>query len=282
MPSRSDQLYSTDKFEPKPIETLDSGFERVGARNTPFTIRDPPTGPVPEIKRQALELHNERPCESRRRDELRHEQITLDIDTWREDMSTFDFPGVDTIPEVVRLQRAGAAAEIAQELFGIGTVNRGIQFEDPAVRGRYFRGGGPIEVSASNSDFPGWQKGVTLAHEVGHGIDDHIDVKTGYASSRGEVFEDEEQLTEATALSERLRGPMVQSDIPGATDYRRHPTEKAADTFAAMIIEPERSRELAPGVTARFEAFFGEFFGRYDDRVQELNESWVERDNDTV
>jgi hypothetical protein len=273
-----DELYSTDKFEPKSVETLDSGFERLGSKNTPFTLREPPGGPTPELKQRAVAIHNDRPVKMRRRDELRNEQLTLDIETWQENIDEFDFPGVDTIPEAVRQQRADAAAEIAQTLFGIGTINRGVHFEDPAVRGRYFRASGPIEVGTSEDDFPGWQSGVTLAHEVGHGIDDHIEVKTGYASARGEIFENDVQLEEATALSKRLRGPMLESDIPGATDYRKHPTEKAADTFAAMIVEPERARELAPHVTKRFETAFDEFFSRYGERLQELNGAWMNRD----
>ncbi len=272
-----DELYSTDKFEPTSVETLDSGFERLGSENTPFTLREPPGGPTPELKQRAVAIHKDRQVKARRRDELRNEQLTLDIETWQENIDEFDFPVVDTIPEAVRQQRADAAAEIAQTLFGIGTINRGVQFEDPAVRGRYFRAGGPIEVGTSENDFPGWQLGVTLAHEVGHGIDDHIQVKTGYASARGEVFENELQLEEATALSKRLRGPMRESDIPGASDYRKHPTEKAADTFAAMIIGLERARELAPHVTERFETAFDEFFSQYSERVQELNEAWMNR-----
>jgi hypothetical protein len=216
--------------------------------------------------------------EVRRRDELTNEELTLDIETWRNNITERDFPGIDTIPEAVRQQQADAAAEIAQTVFGIGPINRGVQFEDPAVRGRYFRAGGPIEIGTSADDFPGWQSGVTLAHEIGHGIDDHIEVKTGYASARGEIFETDVQLAEATVLSKRLRGPLIESDIPGATDYRRHPTEKAADTFAAMIIEPERARELAPTVTKRFETVFDEFFGRYSERLQELNAAWMNHD----
>ncbi|MCU4800300.1 hypothetical protein OB920_07945 [Halobacteria archaeon HArc-gm2] len=194
-------------------------------------------------------------------------------------MDEFDVPGVDTIPAALRQRRADAAAEIAQSLFDIGTIERGVEFADSSVHGRYFRGDGPVEVGTSADDFPGWQMGVTLAHEIGHGVDDHIEVKTGYASARGDLFENERQLSEATRLSERLRGPMAQSDIPGVTDYRRHPTEKAADTFAAMLIEPERSRELAPSVTTRFQSYFAQFFERFDDRVEALDAAWMNREH---
>lgn len=277
MSSGDDRVYSTDKFEPAAIETIDGGFERLGDRNTPFTLREASTDTI-ELKRRAAAIHSERPTKERRRDELRHEPITLDFEKWRENRDEFDIPGVDTIPAALRQRRADAAAEIAQSLFDIGTIQRGVEFADSSVRGRYFRGDGPVEIGASDGDFPGWQPGVTLAHEVGHGVDDHIEVKTGYASARGDLFENDIQLSEATRLSERLRGPMVQSEMPGVTDYRRHPTEKAADTFAAMIIEPQRSRELAPRVTKRFESVFTEFFELFSDRVKELDAAWMSRE----
>lgn len=277
MSSGDDQVYSTDKFEPAAIEAIAGGFERLGDRNTPFTLREASTDTA-ELKRRAVAIHRERPREERRRDELRHEPITLDFDTWRDNVDEFDIPGVDTIPPALRQRRADAAAEIAQSLFDVGAVKRGVGFADPAVRGRYFRGDGPIEVGTSDDDFPGWQMGVTLAHEIGHGVDDHIEVKTGYASARGDLFENELQVREATRLSERLRGPMVRSEIPGVTDYRRHPTEKAADTFAAMVIEPERSRQIAPNVTTRLQSFFTEFFERFTERIEELDAAWINRE----
>jgi len=46
MTQGGDELYSTDKFEPKSVETLDGGFERLGSENTPFTLREPPDGPT--------------------------------------------------------------------------------------------------------------------------------------------------------------------------------------------------------------------------------------------
>lgn len=44
-----------------------------------------------------------------------------------------------------------------------------------------------------------------------------------------------------------------------------------------MIIGLERARELAPHVTERFETAFDEFFSQYSERVQELNEAWMNR-----
>lgn len=150
-----EELYSTDKFDPKSVKTLDNGLERLGSEDTPFTLREPPGGPRPEIIQRAVAIHTDRPIKARRRDELTNDQLTLDIDRWEENKDRLDFPGVDTIQETVRQQRADAAAEIAQTLAGIGTINRGVQFEDSAVRGKYFRGDGPIEIGTSETDFPG-------------------------------------------------------------------------------------------------------------------------------
>jgi hypothetical protein len=277
MSSGGESAYSTDAFDPRRIETLDSGFERLGSRNTPYTLRVPSGVDAPEVVRRASVLHDERPEMERRRDELRQEPITLDLETWRGNESEYDVPGVDTVPPELRRRRADAAVEAAQSTYGIGSVARDVSFDDPAVRGRYFRGDGPLEVGTSTDDFPGWRLGVTLAHEVGHGIDDNVAVKTGYASARGEMFETDRQRDEAAVLSERLRGPTVDSDIPGVTDYREHPTERVADGIAAMIVEPIRSREIAPNATARFEAFYEEFFSAFDKRAERVNEAWLNR-----
>lgn len=279
MTSRKDQLYSTDTFDDRPIETLDNGFERLGPHNSPFTLQAAPTGPLPEIQRRAESIYAERPLKQRRQEELRNEPITLDVEKWKNNIGEFDFPGVDTIPPALRQQRADAAAEIASSLYGIGPIQRGVDFADPDVRGRYWRGDGLIEIGTNEGDFPGWSAGVTLAHEVAHGIDEKINVEIGYASSRGGVFETERQREEASELSERLRGPIVETDIPGAKNYRKHPTEKAADVIAAMIIEPERAREIAPAVTSRVDDYFEDFFEQFLERSNELDEAWIETDS---
>lgn len=266
---------TTDSFDDNLVQDLEDGFQRLGGTDTPFTLREHPDKPTPAKKERAEQLHRERPEAERRRDEMYHEPVTRDIDDWRNNMNSRDFPGVDTVHPTLQQQRATVAADIARSSFGVTGITRDVDFEDPAVRGRYFRGVREIEMNTSAEDFPGWGETVTLCHEVGHAVDDAVAVKTGFASERGEVFDTDQERREARTLSERVRGPITDSAIPGALSYRELDSEKVADTFASMILEPERSEAIAPAATDQIRSTFDDFFVEMDAEQERITEQWM-------
>lgn len=273
------RLATSDHFEDGLVEKLDDGFERLGTVESPFTIRVPPDNSPPQKLREARQLHADRPRDERRQDELRSDPLTRDLDLWRDNMNEYDFPGVDTLSLTIQQKRAEAAADIAQSLFNLSTIERGVSFDDPTVRGRYWTNPPKIELRTSDTDFVGWRYPCVLAHELGH----HADNQAKYWRrfySEGEVgtdslFETQTQITQAGALSERLRGEITERDIPGAQNYRKTKSEKAADAFAAMIIEPDRTRDHAPAITTRLETVFDEFFSKFKRKRQHLDTAWL-------
>ena len=272
--NRDSPIFKTDNFDSDQIVDLDDGFQRLGDQESPFTLRPHPDKEIPK-QQHAQEIHDQRPKAERLRDEARHEPITRDLDEWRNNKNTRDFPGVDTVAPELRQQRAKAAEEVARSSFGLQSVERNVDFADSDVRGRYFRGVGKIETNTADDDFPGWGKAATLAHEVGHAVDDNVEVKTGFASERGEVFNTEQQKQEAEQLSERVRGSIPEPDEPRFKSYRRKTKEKTADTFVSMVIEPERSEEVAPDATNQVESVFDGFFDELNRKREQIDDTWL-------
>lgn len=268
------EIPTTDGFDGDQIVDLDDGFQRLGDVESPFTLRTHPDKKTSKQKR-ARKIHEQRPRAKQLRDESRHEPITRDLEEWRKNMDTRDFPNVDTVPPELRRQRANAAEDIARSSFGLNSVEHGVGFSDPNIRGKYFRGIGEIETNTSDDDFPGWGEATTLAHEVGHAVDNNSNSKIGFASERGEVFRTKEQKREATKLSERVRGPISAFDIPNAKNYRHKLREKTADTFASMVIEPERAEEIAPNATTQLKSTFDGFFDELSIKQEQINDEWL-------
>ena len=280
VPEQNLRLATSDHFDHGLIEKLSDGFERLGAVESPFTLRVQPENPVPKNLRQAQQLHADRPREEQRRDELRSDDLTRNFDLWRKDIESYDYPGVDTLSLTVQQQRADAAVDIAHSAFNLATVDRNVSFEDPAVRGRYWLGPPTIELQTSETDFPGWRYPCVLAHELGHNADNQAKHWRNFYSE-GDIgdeclFENQTQIKQARMLSERIRGEIIENDIPGATpNYRETRSEKAADAFAAMIIEPDRTRVHAPAIASRLESVFEDFFTRFKRKRQRLDAAWL-------
>lgn len=144
------------------IQELDDGFVRLGDDDTPFTLRE-----GGEPLQQARQLHSERGDSERDRDEESNEPVTRALSEWRAKMTELDFPFVDTIPLDEQRRRANRVAALATEEGIVDRVDRDVAFDDEAVRGRYWRGIDLIEIGTDSDDFPGFQTGVVLAHEVG-------------------------------------------------------------------------------------------------------------------
>lgn len=279
MPEENLRLATSDHFENGLIEELDDGFERLGAVESPFTLRVPPDDPAPTKLQKARQLHADRPRDDRRQDELRSDPITRDLDLWKDNMNDYDFPGVNTLSPTIQQKRAEAAADIAQSLFHLSSIERNVQFDDPKVRGRYWTNPPKIELQTSDTDFPGWRYPGALAHEVGHNADNQVKYWRRFYSE-GEVgtdslFENQTQITQARTISECIRGEITEPDIPGAKNYREIKSEKVADAFAALILEPDRTRHHAPDIATRLETVFEDFFHQFKQKRQDIDNAWL-------
>ena len=144
------------------IQELEDGFVRLGDEDTPFTLRG-----GGESVEEAQQLHDERDERERERDEESNEPVTRIVSKWRADMMGLDFPFVDTISLEEQRSRANQVAELATDEDVVDRIDRDVAFSSDAVRGKYWRGVGLIEIGANPDDFPGLQAGVVLAHEVG-------------------------------------------------------------------------------------------------------------------
>lgn len=270
---------TSDKFEDDLIEALDDGFERLGSIESPFTLRVPPTGSEPQKFKEAQRLHQERQPVALRADELRVDPITRNLDQWVQNMSSYDFPGVDTVPRVIRRKRAEAALEVARSVFSLSEFTRDVSFEDPAVRGRYWTEPTTIEIGTDTADFPGWRFAATLAHEIGHHADNHIKLHRHFYSETeiGDecLFETQTQYNEARTLSVRIRGEITDRETPGVKNYRKKNSEYAADAFAAMVLEPDRTRQQTPAIASRLEDVFSEFFTEFQKRRHRIDSAWM-------
>ena len=132
-----------------------------------------------------------------------------------------------------------------------------VAFPSDTVRGKYWRGVGLIEIGTNPDDFPGFQAGVVLAHELGHGFYDIWSPDSGI-EEYPQLFRTTDEMEQAVALSERLHGPMVETDGP-FVDYRKGSDEElAAAVFASRIIEPTAAQRIAPDAVHRLEEVFGD------------------------
>jgi len=273
------RLAASDHFKSGLVEKLDDGFERLGAVESPFTLRVPPEPTVPEKVQEATRLHAKRPRDERRQDELRSDPVTRNFDLWKDNMDKYDFPGVDTLSQTIQQKRAEAAADIARSQFNLSSIKRNISFDDPTVRGRYWPNPPEIELRTTETDFPGWTYPCVLAHELGHTADNQAKYHRRFYSEgdleSDSLFETQTQLTQARTLSERLRGEIIESDIPSAQNYRETNSEKAADAFAALVLEPEQTRQHASAVANRLESVFDDFFTQFDQARHRIDSAWL-------
>ena len=234
------------------IQGLDDGFVRLGDDDTPFTLRE-----GGEPLQQARQLHSERDDAERDRDEESNEPVTRALSEWRPKMLELDFPFVDTIPLDEQRRRANRVAALATEEGIVDRVDRDIAFDDETVRGRYWRGIDLIEIGTDPDDFPGFRTGVVLAHEVGHAFYDAWSPDSGI-EEHSRLFQTADTNEQARRLSERLHGPMIETDGP-FVDYRTGSDEElAAAVFASRIIEPMAAQRIAPDAVRRLEDAFGD------------------------
>lgn len=139
-------------------------------------------------------------------------------------------------------------------------IDRDIAFQDETVRGKYWRGVQLIEIGTAPDDFPGFQAGVVLAHELGHAFYDEWSPDSGI-EEQPRLFQTTDEKVQARALSERLHGPMIETDGP-FVDYRQgNDEELAAAVFASRIIEPMAAQRIAPDAVRRLEEVFGDLSG---------------------
>jgi hypothetical protein len=234
------------------IQELDDGFVRLGDEDTPFTLRE-----GGELLQQARQLHSEREDAERDRDEESNEPVTRALSEWRPKMTELDFPFVDTIPLDEQRRRANRVATLATEEGVVDRVDRDVAFDDETVRGRYWRGIDLIEIGTDSDDFPGFRTGVVLAHEVGHAFYDAWNPDSGI-EEHPRLFQTADTKEQARRFSERLHGPMIETDGP-FVDYRTGSDEElAAAVFASRIIEPMAAQRIAPDAVRRLENAFGD------------------------
>lgn len=233
------------------VQELGDGFVRLGEEDTPFTLRE--GGDSLETARQ---LHSERDESEQERDEESNEPLTRTVTEWREDMRGLDFPFVDTIPLDEQRRRADRMAELATTENVVERIDREVEFQDETVRGKYWRGIQLIEIGTDSDDFPGFQAGVVLAHEVGHAFYEAWTPDSGI-EEQPRLFRTTDEKEQARAVSERLHGPLIETDGP-FVDYRKGSDEElAAAVFASRIIEPMAAQRIAPDAVRRLEDVFG-------------------------
>lgn len=234
------------------IKQLDDGFECLGNRETPFTLRK-----GGKSLERAKQLHSEREASERKRDEESNEPVTRELSEWRADMTGLDFPFVDTIPIEEQLNRANRVADVALEEDFVERIDRDVDFRDTTVRGKYWRGVQLIEIGTDPEDFPGFREGIVLAHELGHAFYEAWSPDSGI-EEQPRLFQSEAEQAQAREISERLHGPFIETDGP-FLDYRKGSDEElAAAVFASRIVEPMAAQRIAPDAVRRLEAVFGE------------------------
>lgn len=234
------------------IQELGDGFIRLGDDDTPFTLWE-----GGESLEEAQTIHDDRPESEQQRDEESNEPLTRSLSEWQEDMGKLDFPLVDTIPLSEHRIRANRVADLALREEFVDEIDREVEFRDETVRGKYWRGVQLIEVGTDSDDFPGFQRGVVLAHEVGHAFYEAWSPDSGI-EEQPRLFRTDNEKEQAQKLSERLHGPMIETDGP-FVDYREGSDEElAAAVFASRIIEPMAAQRIAPDAVRRLEEAFSE------------------------
>ena len=196
----------------------------------------------PEDVRRA---HANRSRRARIADRSFNAQITLNEDKWLSNPEKYDFPGVDTVPEQRRAERARAAARRS----GTDMISAG-RIEGQA-EGR--ASGGRVDVDPSAGD-----PVSTLAHEIGHVMEPN----RGFAET--EVFGDSEELrNQAAKLSKRRRFVLNDPDVADVRDrlgrgLQDEDAELFADAVGSAIEEPRAARREAPELMSEIEQQFGD------------------------
>lgn len=237
------------RLTPSQLEAVDG----IGAKRADKIARKYQYGPQyrfqnPESDPQDVrEAHSERSPEARRADRSFNAEITLDEEEWLENPAQHDFPGVDTVPEARRAERARTAAQRA----GAKAVESGNLSGN--TQGR--QTGGRIQVDPSEND-----PVSTFAHEVGH----LVEPKRGFAEEN--IFEDSEELRQqAATLSERRRFTLESTTPDDVRDKftQDEDSELFADAVGVAIEEPRAARREAPELVSKIEQEFpGELPGR--------------------
>lgn len=100
-----------------------------------------------------------------------------------------------------------------------------------------------------------------LAHEVGHAFYDAWIPESGI-EEQPRLFRTTDEKEQARRLSERLHGPMIETE-GSFSDYRKGSDEElAAVVFVSRIIEPIAAQRIAPHSVGRLENVFGDFSDR--------------------
>lgn len=179
----------------------------------------------------------ERSARERSVDEQYNAPTTTDLERWEDKPNRFDFPGVDTIPQKTRQERASSFAAKSQETglvdqFEIGT---GV-FGEGNVGTRGNATGRTVQVDTSRA----FDASQTLAHEVGHKVEETVRERDGT------LFDNESDKEAAKTLSTQLRGF---PDDP----YRQSDSELFADAVAASALSPRRVERDAPKFAERLD-----------------------------
>jgi len=191
-----------------------------------------------EDRQEAIAEHAERTEESRRADESFNAPIMLDKSTWEQNKDEYDYPGVDTIPRSRKLERVRDEASRIKEAGMLGNIEASTEAtNDWRARGQYSLGNVGVDTSFRRSE-------DTLAHELGHAVDDSADRPSGVDERGNEqeesIFDDPVVLEQARGLSEQRRGKELDSD------YLESQNEVFADLYAEATINPRRAKKEAP------------------------------------
>lgn len=236
------------------IEQLTDGFERLGDTDTPYTLRS-----GEEKRNQAMDIHEQRA--DAHLDEQSNEPVTRDLTEWETNIWEYDFPGVDTIPHEILSKRTERIVTVASGYGYVTKITHGVGFDDNRIRGRFWHGVKEIEIRADESDFLGYRKGPTLAHELGHAFYYGMTPDVEYHESPPPIFETNEQRTEAYALSTRLHGQIIGPETQGISNYRDNDEELVAEVFACRVIEPQAAQRVSPAAVNRVEELFETHLG---------------------
>lgn len=231
----------------------------------------------------AHQKHRKRSAREKEMDRQFNAPLTSDQDEWAESPNRLDIVGIDTISMDNYLDRAETAAGIALDTGAVDRVER--------------KGGGSrLQGKFSPRELPTYGQGeavarvlktankpdLTLAHEVSHGLDyglgkppSQVTKPEDYYGVSASIMDDDELMSEARTLSERLRGEIKSR---GKT-YREKPPELVADAMALGILEPRAARREAPNVFDRIEEElsekYGAVFGRDDEPKQIIDRSKI-------
>jgi len=191
-----------------------------------------------------LDIHEEqRPEREQEIDESFNAPIAESPEQWVRHPDRYDWPGVDTVPESRRFERAKKATEKAQEQGFVDEVTETDE-EEASVYGG-FAGGGKIEYNPNNINY-----GRTLAHELGHTLDRELeDDEQERGRFSKELAYERGFFDELTAASEEARGAMQEQayDPEEAEDvYRGKAPEKFADFASIAITSPRRAKSEFP------------------------------------